>query len=121
MGIAFTESEIIKGSFVKMSGRLKPYLLIFLVTLVIILLFSPPLSFASKLPTVCNIFKEKKANQSGPCGHNVTFSKDKSHAGEAVLASGTGLEVSHSIMLWDDHSSFSFPYLNIPNSKPMRC
>ena len=60
-----------------MEGRLKSYVLIILLALVIALFLGPPLTFASKLPKACNIFQEKKVTKSGPCMQSALISKEK--------------------------------------------
>ena len=71
----------------KMSGSLKPYLTALILILLAALLAGPPVAFATKLPTACNIFHEKKAAKLGPCGHEVTFTEDKPYFGEMVVSS----------------------------------
>ena len=71
-----------------MSGSLKPYLTALIIILLAALLAGPPAAFATKLPTSCNIFHDKKAAKSGPCGHQATFTKDKFQFGEMEFPAG---------------------------------
>jgi hypothetical protein len=86
------------------------------------LLAGPPIAFATKLPTACNIFHEKKPAKSGPCGHQATFTEDKSHFSEMVVSNGAdsgNLETKD--FLPNDHLSHSFQSITILESLPLRC
>lgn len=104
-----------------MSGRLKPYKLIILMVLIAAFLVGPPLAFASKLPTVCNIFQGKKGAKSGSCGHNVTFSKDKFHLSDMIFSVGVDPEANVTALAPINHHSSFFSFTIIPNSMPLRC
>ena len=106
----------------KMSGSLKPYLTGFILILLVALLAGPPVAFASKLPKACNIFQEKKAAKLGPCGHDVTFSKDKPYCGETAASNDTESEsLETAFVLQNSQLSFFFPSVIILNSVPLRC
>jgi hypothetical protein len=105
-----------------MSARLKPLLFIFAATLVVALILGPPVAFASKLPTACNIFHNKKAIKLGTCGHNVTFSKDKFDAPDS--ASSNAIEsgsIEIPLVLQNNHLSFFLSPAALLNSIPLRC
>lgn len=106
-----------------MSGRLKAYMLIILATLIVAFLLSPPLAFASKLPTTCNIFHKKTADKAGPCGHWVTFSKmqDKSFEVEAVHFANAGLLSNHFTAVPSSYAVRFLEIADLPRSNPLRC
>lgn len=105
-----------------MSGRFNSYMLIILATLIMALLLGPPVAFASKLPTACNIFQEKKAAKLGTCGHQVTFTKDKFHWDEMAFSNGTDSgRVETLVVFQNNHLSLSFPSVIFLNSVPLRC
>ena len=105
-----------------MSGSLKPYLTALILILLAALLAGPPLAFATRLPTACNIFQEKKGAKMGACGHQVTFTKDKPRLGETAISSETdsgGLETV--FVFQNSELSFFFPSVITLNSVPLRC
>jgi len=105
-----------------MNARDKTYVLIFLTALVIALLLGPPLAFATKLPTACNVFKEKKAAKCGPCGHQVTFSKDKFHCGEISFSNGgDSISIEAPVAFQNNHFPLFSPSVIFLNSPPLRC
>ena len=105
-----------------MSGRFKPYSLIVLGMLLAAFLLNPPVAFATKLPTACNIFQEKKAAKLGTCGHQVTFTKDKFHWDEMALSNGTDSgRIETLVVFQNNHLSLSFPSVIFLNSIPLRC
>jgi hypothetical protein len=106
----------------KMSGSLKPYLTALILILLAALLAGPPVAFATKLPTACNIFQEKKAAKMGACGHQVTFTKDKPYFDETAVSNDTdsgSLEIV--FVLQNSQLSIFFPSVIIPNQAPLRC
>lgn len=104
-----------------MSGRFKLYMPIFIfATLIVALLLGPPLAFASKLPTACNIFNKKQIEKSGPCGHKVTFTKVHSHSDGIVLVSKAEPENRNFIVSWPC-PSLLHPHAIIADSVPLRC
>jgi hypothetical protein len=86
------------------------------------LLAGPPVAFATKLPTACNIFHEKKAAKSGPCGHQATFTEDKSHFGEMVVFNNadSGI-IENKDVLPNNHICLFFQSIIILESLPLRC
>ena len=105
-----------------MSSSLKPYLTALVLILLVALLAGPPLAFAAKLPTACNIFHGKKAAKLGPCGHDVTFTKDKPHFGETAVSNDTYFEsLETAFVLQNSQLSFFFPSVIILDSVPLRC
>ena len=105
-----------------MSVRLKPLLVIFAATIIMALVLGPPVAFASKLPTTCNIFHNKKAAKLGSCGHNVTFSKDKFQVHEMAFSSGIesgSIEIP--VILQNNQPSCFFPSHVLLDSVPLRC
>lgn len=105
-----------------MSGSLKPYLTALILILLAALLAGPPAAFATKLPTSCNIFHDKKVAKSGPCGHQATFTEDKSHFGEMVVSNSTDSGIiENKDVLADNHFSLSFQSVIILDSLPLRC
>jgi len=106
----------------KMSGFLKPYLTALILILLAALLAGPPVAFATKLPTACNIFHEKKTAKMGACGHQVAFTKDKPYFDETAVSNDTGsgsLEIV--FVLQNSQLSIFFPSVIIPNQAPLRC
>ena len=102
-----------------MSGSLKPYLILILLAA---LLAGPPVALATKLPTACNIFHEKKAAKMGACGHQVTFTKDKPYFGETALSNDRdsgSLEIVFALQ--NTQLSFFFPSVIPLDSVPLRC
>ena len=105
-----------------MSGRLTPGRVIFAATLIIALVLGPPVSFAGKLPTTCNIFHHKKAVKLGSCGHQVTFSKDKFQGAETAFSNGIEFgNIETPLVLHNNHPSRSFPSAVVFDSVPLRC
>ena len=104
-----------------MSSRFKPYLFILLGILLTAILLNPPVAFATKLSTACNVFNKKQIIKSGPCGPQAMFSKLQSLEEGVVLISGAELEIRNFLMSWTNHSSFFSLSVIIPNSVPLRC
>lgn len=105
-----------------MSVRSKPLLVILAATIIMALVLGPPVAFASKLPTTCNVFHNNKAVKLGSCGHNVTFSKDKFHVPEMALSSGIesgSIEIP--VILQSNQPSCFFPSASLLDSVPLRC
>ena len=106
-----------------MSARHKTYIFIISVALMVLFVIGPPAAFASKLPTVCNIFSQKTTEKAGSCGHRAMFSKiqDKSFEVGAVLFFNVDLETSHFLIIQSNPLSVSFPFASNPQSNPLRC
>jgi hypothetical protein len=106
----------------KMSGRLKSFMTVLILILLTALLAGPPVAFATKLPTACNIFHEKKTAKSGPCGHQATFTEDKSHFGEMVVSNSadSGI-IENKDVLPNNHLPLIFQTISILDSLPLRC
>jgi len=105
-----------------MSGRLKPYSLIFLGMLLAAFFLNPPVAFATKLPTACNLFHEKEINKSGPCGHQALLANDKTFGNEVLFSSGADSSTSDCLWFQINFSSLSVPSVTIPKSAaPLRC
>jgi len=105
-----------------MSGSLKPYLTALILILLAALLAGPPAAFATKLPTACNIFQEKKAAKLGPCGHDITFTKDKPFLGETAVSNDIDSgSLKIVFVLQNSQPSFFFPSVIILDSVPLRC
>jgi hypothetical protein len=86
------------------------------------LLAGPPAAFATKLPTSCNIFHDKKEAKSGPCGHQATFTQEKSHFGEMVVSNSTDSGfIEKKDVLPNNHLSLSSQSIIILESSPLRC
>jgi len=108
--------------YMKMSGFLKPYLTALILILLAALLAGPPAAFASKLPTACNIFHEKKTAKLGPCGHQATFTEDKSSFGERIVFNSPDHAIfKNKDVLAHNHLSFSFQSGIMLDSLPLRC
>jgi len=108
--------------YMKMSGFLKPYLTALILILLAALLVGPPVAFATKLPTACNMFQEKKAAKLGPCGHDVTFTKDKPYLAETGISSETDSGSLETIFVFQNSQlSFFFPSVITLDSVPLRC
>jgi len=105
-----------------MSSSLKPYLTALILILLAALVMGPPAAFATKLPTSCNIFHDKKEAKSGPCGHQATFTEDKSHFGEMVVSDSadSGI-IENKDFFPNDHLSHSFQSITILESLTLRC
>lgn len=115
------ESEIQKRQM-KMSGRLKSFMTVLILILLAALLAGPPLAFATKLPTTCNIFHDKKEAKSGPCGHQATFTQDKFHSDEMGVSNSTDSGIiENEDVLPNNHLSFSSQSIIILESSPLRC
>ena len=105
-----------------MLGRCKTHIFIISVVLMIVFLVGPPAAFASKLPKACNIFQEKKAAKLGPCGHDVTFTKDRLFFGETAVFNDTGSgSLETAFVLQNSQLSFFSPSVTVLNSVPLRC
>jgi hypothetical protein len=106
-----------------MLHRYRTHIFIISVALMIIFVVGPPAAFASRLPTVCNLFSQKTTEKAGPCGHRAIFSKiqDKSFEAGAVLIPGVDFETSHFLIVQSNPLSVSFPFGSNPQSSPLRC
>ena len=104
-----------------MSSRFKPYLFILLGILLAAILLDPPVAFASKLPTACNVFDKKQIEKSGPCGPQAIFSKFQSLQDGLVLVPGEELQIDNFRVSQHNHFSFFWPSVIIPTSVPLRC
>ncbi len=104
-----------------MTDPKKTYMIFLLTGLVIAFLVGPPVAFATRLPTACNIFQEKKAAKLGTCGPQVTFSKDKFHSGEMVFSTGTDSGSNETTLVQNNNFSIFSRFVTIPNSAPLRC
>jgi hypothetical protein len=107
----------------KMSGRHKTHLFIISAALIILFLVGPPAAFASKLPTVCNIFAKKNVEKAGACGHRAFFTKiqDRFPVVEAALFSQFNFEPRHLLIIKSNHLSGSSSFGSNPQSNPLRC
>jgi hypothetical protein len=106
----------------KMSDRVKPYLTALMLILLAALLAGPPMALATKLPTACNIFHEKKGAKLGPCGHDVTFTKDQPYFGETAISNEKDSGSLESAFVYQNSQlSFFFPPVIILDSVPLRC
>jgi len=96
---------------------------IVLTLLILTLVSGPPLSYASKLPTVCNIFDKKTADKAGPCGHRSMVSKfqDKSFELEAILYPSADLEISHPVIVQNANPSSLLLAGSVMHFNPLRC
>jgi len=103
-----------------MSGRWRPYIYIVAALIITAFLVGPPLAFAIKLPTACNVFHPKTIIKSGPCGDHALFSKDNPQETGAFPVVLSGLEV---IDCATEVNSLSlspvFPAI-LPGSLPLR-
>jgi len=106
----------------KTSASIKPCVTALILILLAALLAGPPTAFASKLPTACNIFHDKKAAKSGPCGHQATFTEEKAHFGEMVVSNSadSGI-IENKDVLSNNHLSLSSQSIIILESLPLRC
>jgi len=105
-----------------MSSRFKPYLFILLGILLAAILLDPPVAFATKLPTACNIFNKTQIEKSGPCGHQALFPKDKPFGNEVLFSSSADFGISDCLLFQNIFSSVSAPSVTIPKSAaPLRC
>ena len=105
-----------------MSGRFKPYLFILLGILLAAILLNPPVAFATKLPTACNIFNKTQIDKSGPCGHQALFPKDKPFGNEVLFSSSADFGTSDCQLFQINFSSLSVPFATIPKpAAPLRC
>ncbi len=106
----------------KMSRHLKSFMTALILILLAALLAGPPAAFATKLPTSCNIFHEKKTAKSGPCGHQATFTQEKSHFGEMVVSNNADSgSIENKDVLLNNHVSLSSQSITILESLPLRC
>jgi hypothetical protein len=111
-----------KRSLGKMSGRCKTHIFIISVVLMIVFLVGPPAAYAGKLPKACNIFQEKKAAKLGPCGHDVTFTKDRPFFGEPAVSNDSGSgSLETAFALQKSQLSIFSPPVIVLNSVPLRC
>jgi hypothetical protein len=122
-----TEIALIRASrkreLRQMSRRYKTHIFIVSVALMILFVVGPPAAFASKLPTVCNIFSPKGAEKAGQCGHRAIFLKiqDTSFEVEAVLFFNVNFETSDFFPIHNNPLSPSFPFGSNPQFSPLRC
>jgi hypothetical protein len=106
----------------KMSDRVKPYLTALILILLAALLAGPPMALATKLPTACNVFHEKKGAKLGPCGHDVTFTKDQPYFGETAISNVTdSVSLETAFVYQTSQLSLFFPPVIILDSAPLRC
>ena len=111
-----------QGRYMKMSGSLKPCMTVLILILLAALLAGPPVAFAAKLPTARNIFHEKKTAKSGPCGHQASFTQEKSHFGEMVVSISTGsVIIENKDVLPNNHLSLSSQSIIIREPLTLRC
>jgi len=105
-----------------MSGRFKPYLLIILGMLIVGLLLGPPLAFASKLPTVCNIF-QKSVDKAGECKQRAMVSKaqDKSFEFDSAHFASLDSAIFSFATAPEDRPSFFQIKADLSQSNPLRC
>lgn len=95
---------------------------IVLTLLILTLVSGPPLSFASKLPTVCNIF-HKSCVKASVFGHRAMLSKslDKFYDNKPANI-GSPKFIVESFALSPVHTPFFFHALsNLTQSDPLRC
>jgi hypothetical protein len=104
-----------------MSGRFKPYSLIVLGMLLAAFLLNPPVAFATKLPTACNVFNKKQIEKSGPCKHFVIFSKDKCYENGLALVSDMSPGITHPGIVQNSHYSILLSPEIILSTSPLRC
>jgi len=108
----------------KMSGSLKPYLTVLILILLAALLVGPPVAFAGKLPTVCNLFLNKSIQKNGPCGNPgaISHSQESLHEEQSLLTSIAGSGADHCSILFHVHyqSFLAFPLTSLI-SGPLRC
>ena len=105
-----------------MSGRLKPYSLIFLGMLLAAFFLNPPVAFATKLPTACNFFHEKEINKSGPCGHQALLANDKTFGNEVLFSSSADFGISDCLLFQNGFSFLFVPFVTISKpAVPLRC
>jgi hypothetical protein len=107
----------------KMSSRFKPYAFIILIPLLFTLLLGVPLSMASRLPTVCNIFHDKPVDKGGSCGHKAMFSKIQvtSFQIEAVHVASVDLAIGSFTPIPNNRSPLLASIADLPQSAPLRC
>jgi len=105
-----------------MLSRWKTSIVILIGILAAVLLAGPPLGFAGKLPTVCNLFLNKSIQKNGPCGNPGAISQESLHEGQSLLTSTADSGVDHSSILFHVHyQSFFASPLNSLISVPLRC
>ena len=104
-----------------MSSRFKPYLFILLGILLAAILLNPPVAFATKLPTACNVFDKKQIEKSGPCGHQALLSKCQPLEDGEGLVSHAELGTADSMVPRNIHLFFFITSVIIPNPTPLRC
>jgi hypothetical protein len=98
-------------------------MLIILATLILALLLGPPLAFASKLPTVCNVFHKRPVYKGGPCGHRAMLSKiqDKSFEVEAVHFANISLASKYFTPTPSICPTCFLEIADLLQSNPLRC
>lgn len=105
-----------------MLGRAKRYFIILCALLAAAFLLNPPVAFATKLPTACNVFGGKQTENSGPCGQRALLSSDKSDADEMLFSSetdfGTGHDQFPAVLFFSLPSS---SLVSLLSAVPLRC
>jgi hypothetical protein len=106
-----------------MTNRLKKLSFIIITALLIAFLLGPPLSFASKLPTVCNVFHKRSVDKAGTCGHRTTLSKvqDKSFEVEVVHFANMGISTNHFTATSSRCPTCLPEIADLLQSNPLRC
>ena len=106
-----------------MSRRHKTYIFIVSVALVTLFVVGPPAGFASRLPTVCNIFSQKMAEKGKSCGSRAIFlrAQDKSLQVEAVPSLNMDFDAGKFFRIQTTPLSVSFPLADNPQFNPLRC
>lgn len=104
-----------------MSGRFRPYLMIIIALLLAAILLNVPVAFATRLPTICNVFHPKPILKSGPCGYQALLSKCQPLEDGEEFVSETDLGTAD-FMVHGNIPLFCFiPSVIIPNPTPLRC
>jgi len=105
-----------------MSSRWKKSIVILIGILAAVMLAGPPLCFAGKLPTVCNLFLNKSIQNNAPCGNPGAISQESPHEGQSLLTSTADSGADHSsILLHVHYQSFLASPLTSLVSVPLRC
>ena len=106
-----------------MLRRHKTHILIISVALMILFVAGPPVTMASNLPTVCNIFSHEKSEKAEPCGHRAIFSKaqDKSSQVEAVMPFDVDFENGNFLIIQSNPLSVTLAFESNSQSTPLRC
>ena len=101
----------------------RKHILFVSVVLMILFVVGPPVAMASNLPTVCNIFSQKKSEKAEPCGHRAIFSKsqDKAFQVEAVLSFDVDFENGNFLIIQSNPLSVTLAFESNPQSTPLRC